>query len=229
MKHWFSISLSLAVLLSAKVLAQNLVPITFNPALVQVQTGSDILFTVEIGSAVFSMTWTYQTGDTLGLWTQNGPSDNNVPQFQGRITISATQLRIRAAQLNDAGFYTVEVVPSSSTGFVKNSKSVELKVFDPVVGISLSVPSVAVEENNVSLSCTWTGGTEVTAQWKKDGTTITPNSRITISGGSLVINPASRDDAGEYTCTASNNVSAQTSTKSLTVYCEFTLTKTRGG
>ncbi|MEQ2187583.1 hypothetical protein GOODEAATRI_006147, partial [Goodea atripinnis] len=99
----------------------------------------------------------------------------------------------------------------------------------PVVGVILSLPSLPVEEKNMSLSCTWTGGTEVTAQWGKDGVTITPSSRITISGGSLVINPASRDDTGVYTCTASNSVSAQSSSKSLTVYCEFTLTKTRGG
>ncbi|XP_007553882.1 uncharacterized protein LOC103139279 [Poecilia formosa] len=218
MKPWLSISLSLAVLLSAKVLAQNPVPINFIPALVQVQTGSEIVFTVKVDAAVFSMSWAYQTGDTLALWTQSGTSDNSVPQFRGRLSISATQLQIGAAQLNDAGFYTVEVVPTSSTGLVKNSQSVELKVFDPVAGVSLTVPSAAVEQKNVSLSCTWTGGTEVTAQWKKDSTAITPDSRITISGGFLVINPARRDDAGEYSCTASNNVSAQTSTKSLTVY-----------
>ncbi|MED6244732.1 hypothetical protein ATANTOWER_022680 [Ataeniobius toweri] len=218
MKHWLSISLSLAVLLSAKVLAQNPVPIKFTTDLVQVQTGSEIQFTVETVSDVFSMSWTYQTGDTLGLWTQTGFSDNSVPQFQGRITISATQLRIRASQLKDAGSYTVEVVPSASTGLAKNSKAVQLKVFDPVVGVILSLPSLPVEEKNMSLICTWTGGTEVTAQWGKDGVTITPSSRITISGGSLVINPASRDDTGVYTCTASNSVSAQSSSKSLTVY-----------
>uniref|UniRef100_A0A3Q2D9M8 Serine/arginine repetitive matrix protein 1-like n=1 Tax=Cyprinodon variegatus TaxID=28743 RepID=A0A3Q2D9M8_CYPVA len=89
---------------------------------------------------------------------------------------------------------------------------------DPVVGVILSVPSQPVEEKNVSLTCTWSGGTEVTTQWAKDGTAITPDSRIIISVGSLVINPASRDDTGDYTCTASNNVSAQTSTKRLTVY-----------
>lgn len=218
MKHWLSISLSLAVVLAAKVLAQEPVEINFSPELVQVQTGTAVLFTVQTNAQVFSMSWTYQTGETLGIWTSNGPSVNNVPQFVGRITISATQLRIGAAQLNDAGFYTVEVVPVSGTNLAKNSKSVELKVFDPVTGVSLAVPSVAVEEKRVSLNCTWTGGTKVTTQWGKDGTAITPDSRITISDGSLVINPSSRDDAGEYTCTASNNVSAQTSTKSLTVY-----------
>lgn len=85
-----------------------------------------------------------------------------------------------------------------------------------------------MEGKNVSLRCTWTAGTEITVQWGKGGATITADSRITISGGSLVINPARRGDAGEYTCTVSNPVSAQTATQKLTVYCEFAMTKTNG-
>ncbi|XP_035983715.1 uncharacterized protein si:dkeyp-97a10.3 [Fundulus heteroclitus] len=221
MEHWLSISLSLTVLLSAKVLAQTPVQFNFQTNPVLVQTGSEIQFIVEIASPVFLMSWSYRTGGTeqsLGAWTTTGPSSNAGPQFQGRLTFSANQLRIGGAQLRDAGTYIVSVVPITSTNLGENSKTVELKVFDPVVGVVLSVPSVAVEEKNVSLSCTWTGGTEVSARWAKDGAAITPDSRITISGGSLVISPASRDDAGEYTCTASNDVSAQTSTQSLTVY-----------
>lgn len=99
---------------------------------------------------------------------------------------------------------------------------------DAVAGVSLSVPLVPLEGGNVSLSCTWTAGTEITVQWGKGGSTVTADSRITISGGSLIINPARRSDAGEYTCTASNPVSAQTATKSLTIYCEFVVIKTRG-
>lgn len=92
---------------------------------------------------------------------------------------------------------------------------------DAVDGVNLFVPSISVEGRNVSLSCTWTSGTEVTTQWGKDGTAITADSRITISGGSLVINPSRRSDTGDYTCTASNPVSAQTATRTVTVYCEF--------
>lgn len=99
---------------------------------------------------------------------------------------------------------------------------------DAVAGVSLSVPSVAVEARNVSLSCTWNGGTDVTVQWGKGGVAILADARITISAGSLVINPARRGDAGEYKCTASNLVSAQTATKSLTVYCEFAPIETSG-
>lgn len=99
---------------------------------------------------------------------------------------------------------------------------------DAVRGVSLFVPTIAVEGRNVSLRCTWTAGTEITVQWGKGGAAITADSRITISDGSLVINPARRGDAGEYSCTVSNPVSAQTATQSLTIYCEFALIKTSG-
>lgn len=99
---------------------------------------------------------------------------------------------------------------------------------DAVAVVSLIVPTVAVEGRNVSLRCTWTAGTEITVQWGKGGVAVTPDARITISGGSLDINPARRGDAGEYTCTVSNPVSAQTAARSLTVFCEFALIKTSG-
>ncbi|TNN78453.1 Carcinoembryonic antigen-related cell adhesion molecule 1 [Liparis tanakae] len=91
---------------------------------------------------------------------------------------------------------------------------------DAVLSVTLTVPSVAIEAGNVSLSCTWTGGTDVTVRWDKGEAAILADERITISAGSLVINPARRSDAGEYKCTVSNPVSAQTATQSLTVYCE---------
>lgn len=94
---------------------------------------------------------------------------------------------------------------------------------DAVEGTSLLVPTVAVEGRNVSLRCTWTAGTEITVQWGKGGATISPDARISITGDALVITPAQRSDAGEYTCTASNAISAQTATRSITVYCEFTV------
>ncbi|KAI3360569.1 hypothetical protein L3Q82_002439 [Scortum barcoo] len=211
------ISLSLAVLLSANVLAQGPVPIQFQADPVLVQTGTEIVFTVQTVPQVFSMTWIYK-GDTLGTWIPAGPSVNSVAQFVGRITISATQLRIGNAQLRDAGNYTVEVTPSATTGLTVNSRSIQLRVFDAVNGVSLFVPTVAVEGRNVSLQCTWTAGTEITVQWGKGGVAVTADSRITFSGGFLIINPARRSDTGMYTCTVSNLVSAQTATQSLTVY-----------
>ncbi|XP_029360780.1 uncharacterized protein LOC115045305 isoform X2 [Echeneis naucrates] len=213
------IRLSLAVLLSANVLlAQNPVEIQFQIDPVLVQTGTEISFTVLTVPQVLSLTWEYQGGIAIGLWTGGTAVVNTVPQFQGRVTITATQLRIGSAELRDAGNYTAIVVPVATTGMTSNSRSIQLRVFDPVAGVSLIVPTIAVEGRNVSLSCTWTAGTETTVQWGKGGAPITPDSRITISGGSLVIDPARRDDAGEYSCTVSNPVSGQTARQSLTIF-----------
>ncbi|KAI9524104.1 hypothetical protein NQZ68_021066 [Dissostichus eleginoides] len=210
--------LSLAVLLSANVLAQQPVEIQFQTDPVLVQTGSEIVFTVLTVSQVFSMKWQFQGGVTVGQWSSGASAINLGTQFVGRVTIYANQLRITGAQLRDAGDYTVEVTPSGTTDFIVNSKPVQLRVFDAVAGVNLIVPPVAVEGRNVSLRCTWTAGTDITVQWGKGGAAIVTNARITISGGFLVINPARRSDAGDYSCTVSNPVSAQTTTQSVTVY-----------
>lgn len=109
-------------------LAQNPVDIQFQTDPLLVQTGTEIVFTVLTVSQVLSMEWKYQ-GVTLGLWTGGNPTINPVPQFQGRVTISATQLRIGGAQLGDAGSYTVQVDPLAPTNMVTNSKSIQLSVF----------------------------------------------------------------------------------------------------
>lgn len=109
-------------------LAQDQIEIQFQTDPLLVQTGSEIVFTVLTVSQVFSMTWLYQ-GVTLGLWAGGAPVIDPVPQFQGRITISATQLRIGGAQLRDAGNYTVEVTPTGATGLAPNSRSIQLRVF----------------------------------------------------------------------------------------------------
>ncbi|XP_045901301.1 uncharacterized protein si:dkeyp-97a10.3 isoform X2 [Micropterus dolomieu] len=211
------ISVPLAVLLSANVLAQQQVPIQFQTDPVLVQTGTNIVFTVLTTPQVLSMTWQYK-GVTLGLWAGGQSTLNSVLQFQGRVTITANQLQIGNAQLGDAGNYTVQVIPLAATGLALNSGSVQLSVFDAVAGVRLLVPSVPVEGRNVSLQCAWTAGTAITVQWGKGGVAVTASSRITFSGGFLILNPAIRGDSGQYTCTASNPVSAQTATQTLTVY-----------
>ncbi|XP_029959556.1 V-set and immunoglobulin domain-containing protein 10-like isoform X2 [Salarias fasciatus] len=208
--------LLLISLLLADALAQNQVPVEFQQDPVLVQTGTDILFTVLTAPQVFRITWQYQDGIVLGSWSSGAAQINPVPQFLGRVSITATQLRIGNAQLGDAGSFTVEVVPLG-TG-QSNSRSAQLRVFDAVSGVSVSVPSTAVEGRTVNLTCTWTAGTEITVQWGKDGSAVAADSRITLSGGSLVINPSRRSDAGEYTCTASNPVSAQSASQRLTVF-----------
>ncbi|XP_010897728.1 uncharacterized protein si:dkeyp-97a10.3 [Esox lucius] len=217
-RHLPHVVLSLTVLLPTA-LSQSPVPVQFSTNPVLVQTGTNAVFTVITIPQVYSITWGYPGGGTpLGTWIGGGAQLNSVAQYQGRVNITATQLRISSAQLGDAGNYTALVAPLSTTGLIGNTGSVQLFVFDAVSGVNLLVPSVALEGGNVSLSCIWTKGTQVTVMWGKGGTALTSNSRITITGGNLVIYPANRADAGVYSCTVSNPVSAQTATMTLTVY-----------
>lgn len=109
--------------------AQNPVEIQIQTDPVLTQTGTEIVFTVLTVSDILTITWKYKDDDTLGLWTAGTAVVNPVSQFLGRVTITATQLRIGGAQLRDQGNYTVEVVPSATTGLSPNSRSIRLRVF----------------------------------------------------------------------------------------------------
>uniref|UniRef100_A0A8C1XGV6 Si:dkeyp-97a10.3 n=1 Tax=Cyprinus carpio TaxID=7962 RepID=A0A8C1XGV6_CYPCA len=204
--------------LSSVVVCLDPVPVQFEKTPVLVASGKDAVFTVQTVSDVSLIRWTDSTATTLAMWANGSPVVMSVPQYQGRISVTATQLKITNSQIRDSGNYSVSVEPSSTTGLGVNTRSVQLKVFDAVNGVGLSPPSLPLEGGNVSLSCSWSAGSEVSVVWGKGGAALSSDSHITISAGSLLIKQARRDDAGEYTCTVSNAVSAQTAKTTLSVY-----------
>lgn len=109
-------------------LAQDQVQIQFQADPLLAQTGTEIVFTVLTVSEVLLMTWQYE-GVAVGLWSGGNSQVNTGNQFERRATITATQLRISGAQLQDAGNYTVEVTPFATTGLAPNSRSIQLRVF----------------------------------------------------------------------------------------------------
>ncbi|KAK3515847.1 hypothetical protein QTP70_034049 [Hemibagrus guttatus] len=197
---------------------QDPVPIQFQSSPVLVATGTNAVFTVQTIANIFSITWLTPGGGTLGQWINDQPVLNPIAQYQGRVSISATQLTISSSQLGDAGNYTVVVTPSAPTGLSTNSRSVTLSVFVAVGEVSLVVPSVIIEGGNASLTCSWTSGTNITVTWGKGSTNLPSDPRFIANAGSLIIRPVNRNDAGQYTCTVSNPVSSRTATASLTVY-----------
>ncbi|KAB5532929.1 hypothetical protein PHYPO_G00125730 [Pangasianodon hypophthalmus] len=197
---------------------QDPVPIQFQSSPVLVATGNNAVFTVQTISNVFSITWLAPGGGTLGQWINSQAVLNPIAQYQGRVSISATQLTISNSQLSDAGSYTVTVTPSGPTGLVTNSRSVTLSVFVAVGAVSLFVPSVTIEGGNASLTCSWTSGTNTSVTWGKGSINLPSDPRFIITAGSLIISPVNRNDAGQYSCTVSNPISSQTATASLTVY-----------
>lgn len=114
-------------------MSQDPVPVQFQKDPVLVQTGTEIVFTVITVPQVLSMTWQYQGDVTLGIWTGGNSVIDPVPQFEGRVTLRANQLRIGGAQLRDAGNYSVVVIPNFSTGLIQNSRSIQLRVFGKIM------------------------------------------------------------------------------------------------
>ena len=82
------------------------------------------------------------------------------------------------------------------------------------------------EGENVTLSCNATGNPAPTVSWTKDGSPISNNSRISLSGDNkqLTIRYVSRTDSGEYECVADNSLGNDTSNAAtLDVKCKCDL------
>ncbi|KAI4890745.1 hypothetical protein NFI96_001283 [Prochilodus magdalenae] len=109
--------------------SQSPVPIQFQTSPVLAASGSNAVFTLQTITNTFSIAWIAPGGSTLGQWVGGQAVLNSVPQYQGRVTITATQLTISSSQLSDAGNYTVTVVPTATTGLSTNSLAVALRVF----------------------------------------------------------------------------------------------------
>ncbi|KAG9283771.1 hypothetical protein AMEX_G2575 [Astyanax mexicanus] len=209
--------ITLAVLLQTAD-TQNPAPLQFQTSPVLVATGSNAIFSLQTITETFSVAWIAPGGSTLGQWVGGQAVLNSVSQYQGRVTITATQLTISSTQLSDAGNYTATVVPIATTGLTTNSLSVALKVYDAVSQVSVVAPSLVIEGGNVSVRCSWGKGSGVSVVWALGSTGLVSNSHVTVSAGSVIISPVSRSDAGVYSCTVSNPISAQTASATLTVY-----------
>lgn len=108
------------------------VPVQFEKTPVLVASGKDAVFTVQTVSEVSLIRWTDSAANTLAMWANGSPVVISVPQYQGRISVTATQLKITNSQIRDSGNYSVSVEPSSTTGLGVNTRSVQLKVFGTI-------------------------------------------------------------------------------------------------
>lgn len=108
------------------------VPVQFEKAPVLVASGKDAIFTVQTVPDVSLIRWTDSATTTLAMWANGSPVIISVPQYQGRISVTATQLKITNSQIRDSGNYSVSVEPSPTSGLGVNTRSVQLKVFGTI-------------------------------------------------------------------------------------------------
>ncbi|CAH0591582.1 unnamed protein product [Chrysodeixis includens] len=118
--------------------------------------------------------------------------------------------RIPSVQENHAGYYkcvAVNVIGSAA-------HVTTLIVQDPPKITTIHTDYYKSKEGAAVLKmpCDATGIPKPSIIWKKNGATITPNSKYSIEAGALIIKKITVEDASSYTCEASNEVGAASAT-----------------
>ncbi|XP_072520598.1 protein sidekick-2 isoform X2 [Salminus brasiliensis] len=180
---------------SRKIFLDVLAPpsVTIWPLVVTSTVGAEVLIQCQVsGHPVPSIEWTKQ-----GRSLRTG----------GKVTIGVrnSTLYIASVRIYDEGFYTCAA--SNSVGQDKKTTTLHLAAKPVIVSFMGSVNMS--EGATIILPCRAVGNLPLKYTWSKSAlhTPLTLSSRIhTDDNGTLHISSALQSDAGEYYCTAENNV-----------------------
>ncbi|XP_019904855.2 hemicentin-1 isoform X2 [Esox lucius] len=140
--------------------------------------------------------------------------------------LSSGSLQIVFAQPGDTGRYTCTAVNTAGTSSLEMSLSVQIP---PSIRGGEAEVSV-VENSQAQLMCVAEGVPQPTLSWEKEGTPVSDaaGEYTVLPSGALVIDIAQPDDAGSYTCVASNTVGQDSRTVSLSVHTHPVFTELPG-
>uniref|UniRef100_A0A8C9YGI2 Heparan sulfate proteoglycan 2 n=1 Tax=Sander lucioperca TaxID=283035 RepID=A0A8C9YGI2_SANLU len=171
---------------------------------------------VRVGEVIRLQCLAHGTPPLTYTWTK---LDGNLPP---RAQVSGGDLQINLATAEDAGSY--KCVASNKVA----KSEVIAKVTDPTARIAL--PINGNNDSSVSLvfktfkstdrNCQAVGDPEPTVKWSKVGGSLPAH--IMVKGGMLRIDQVTEADAGQYRCTATNDVGSVQSQVVLHVQCECT-------
>ncbi|XP_062394574.1 astacin-like metalloendopeptidase [Sardina pilchardus] len=146
--------------------------------------------------------------DTLN---QNTPYDYSSVMHYSRTAFSKNG-QATLVPIPDSSVPIGTAFSMSSIDFIRLNRLYECNT----LSVRLTVKSTAIEGESVILQCTW-AGVQTGITWRKNGVTLTQDSRMTMSEGTLGISRLVREDAGEYSCTVSTAETTETTRTTLSV------------
>ncbi|XP_069009305.1 hemicentin-1 [Embiotoca jacksoni] len=140
--------------------------------------------------------------------------------------LSSGSLHIAFIQPSDAGRYTCTAANAAGTVSLEMSLTVQIP---PSIRGGEQEVSV-VENSQAQLVCVAEGIPQPTLSWEKDGNPISESTGeyTILPSGELVIDIAQPDDAGTYTCAATNSVGQDSWTVTLSVHTHPVFTELLG-
>ncbi|CAL1297366.1 unnamed protein product [Larinioides sclopetarius] len=159
-------------------------------------------------------------------WDKDGAEltiDNKHFELRREEADDSLTLVLNKATKEDAGKYTCTI--SNSVGSEKTSSKLEVKAEEQAPTFQKGLKDQIVkEEETVNFNVKFTGKPKPTVKWDKDGAQLTiDNKHIELryeeaeDSLTLVLNKATKDDAGKYTCTISNSAGSEKTTSKLEV------------
>ncbi|XP_067893515.1 hemicentin-1 isoform X1 [Heterodontus francisci] len=140
--------------------------------------------------------------------------------------LSTGALQIAFVQPRDTGRYTC-----TAANLAGSSSSVMiLTVHIPPTIRTADIEYTVIEESRGALPCVADGVPEPMLTWQKDGIILqdTPGKYRLMQSGELIVENATPDDTGSYTCIATNVAGRDTKTFSLTIYIHPAFTELPG-
>ncbi len=116
-------------------------------------------------------------------------------------------LALQAINHEDEGIYSCEITNACGT---IASEEVALEVYTPLTLLTQPLSQNVCPGEELILSVEISGEEPISYQWKKDGTDL-----LNATGSSLIIDNASPDDEGVYSCEISNICGSITSTEAM--------------
>ncbi|KAM4629779.1 hemicentin-1 [Polymixia lowei] len=140
--------------------------------------------------------------------------------------LSSGSLQIAFAQPSDTGRYTCTA--ANAAGTVSLEMSLTVQIPPSIRGGEVEV--AVVENSQAQMVCVADGVPQPTLSWEKEGNPISDSTGeyTILPSGELLIDIAQPDDAGSYTCVATNAVGQDSRTMTLSVHTHPAFTELLG-